>query len=929
MRLINNVPINKLNSLGLSRPIWVLAKNFLYFGERLKVSEQQLNFLNRCKTNKIFPVFISNNIKINQSILFPINNSSYINQCHLKLKSISLNQHIKCKFQDISQHKRDIQMCKDNLYNQCNQGIFQSIMCIFSCNNDHIKVWQKQRQVNRYNWVVHKYYSEPESSSNSTSDIIIEPDHDRITTVNCDTISSDELSVLALGPNFAVTPKIDDKFMDKIKVDVADCAFKVRHILNNVVDNSNENRPESTYSQTKRAGGFQTAFTHSPNPCNYRIEEALSQLNRHVLDLAARNQYKSNLSQSQKTGLRSLKSRDDLHISQSDKCGEFVIATKDTHKQLTTDHLEQNSIYRYIAPTKKVRGVSTAINEPTKQQYIQQIKHKTTQLEAEANKLWKDASKKHDFDYKHTLLVNTTNSVLPCMYTTIKTHKNSPDSFRQHIPLDQLKVRPIISCCNSPTENLAKLVTSIISPLLSTIPCHLSNLQQHLSLLQSLSGEQLTGLSFFSADVSALYTNINVNSCVDDVIELATEHLDSLNLLGLNLTEVHEILLFVLGNSFFTFDGKLYQQLDGLFMGMPPSPTCAIIRMYHFERNSIYVDIHYLPILYGRYIDDGASVATDSQSAIQFVNSIAEQDPENKIKWEVDFPAVSSEYTPFLNTEIAITEQGDVHSRLYRKPQKKSITLHAQSHHPLSVKVNTIRQSYKEAHVISSGPQQLEHSLDLVDDLYRKNGYSNPRQHHNTNNRRGTSKNESTQKALLQLDFISDYVSNQIRNYIKQSKLPIKVVFSPGSKLKSQLCKSRPYDIRACSYRNCSICPLIKTPKMDCSKKNVVYKVTCNLCSRPSIYIGECYRTAHERLGEHLRYAKYPNTPSNRDKSLAIHYRENHSGLEPNLSFEILKIEPKTHRRKIYEAMLIRQFVPELNDRDELQNIERFLITDT
>ncbi len=126
-----------------------------------------------------------------------------------------------------------------------------------------------------------------------------------------------------------------------------------------------------------------------------------------------------------------------------------------------------------------------------------------------------------------------------------------------------------------------------------------------------------------------------------------------LDFLGITLTDVHMILDHILSNSFFTFDNKLYQQLDGLFMGLRPSPVLAIVRMYYLEKNSIYLGLIISPVpFYGRYVDDGASTAKDKETALAVLNNIAQQDEEGKIKWEVEYPESDSDYIPFLNTEL-------------------------------------------------------------------------------------------------------------------------------------------------------------------------------------------------------------------------------------------------------------------------------------
>ena len=101
----------------------------------------------------------------------------------------------------------------------------------------------------------------------------------------------------------------------------------------------------------------------------------------------------------------------------------------------------------------------------------------------------------------------------------------------------------------------------------------------------------------------------------------------------------------------------------------------------------------------------------------------------------------------------------------------------------------------------------------------------------------------------------------------------------------------------------------------------------CNICHET--YIGETIsRTCHDRLSEHLRYARHYDTPSNREKAFALHYANRHPNIEPDLGFDILSVQPVTSRRKIFEAICIKRFRPKINLRDELSTIERFLILD-
>ena len=155
------------------------------------------------------------------------------------------------------------------------------------------------------------------------------------------------------------------------------------------------------------------------------------------------------------------------------------------------------------------------------------------------------------------------------------------------------KVRPIVSCVSSPTEKLTWLCTHILTPLVEFIPSHLNNIIQHLDHLSQQTPEQLEGKQFCSGDISSLYTNINIQSCIDDIIALLDENKTHINLYGLKLIDIQEMLECVLGDAFFTYNSRVFLQLVGLFMGCKPSPIYAIVRIYSFERRSIWTLLTY------------------------------------------------------------------------------------------------------------------------------------------------------------------------------------------------------------------------------------------------------------------------------------------------------------------------------------------------
>ena len=77
---------------------------------------------------------------------------------------------------------------------------------------------------------------------------------------------------------------------------------------------------------------------------------------------------------------------------------------------------------------------------------------------------------------------------------------------------------------------------------------------------------ELAGFKFYTADVTAVFTNVNVETSINDVIEFASEYWDQINTYGLKLVDLHRMLETIISNSFFTFNRRLYKQVFGAFI---------------------------------------------------------------------------------------------------------------------------------------------------------------------------------------------------------------------------------------------------------------------------------------------------------------------------------------------------------------------------
>jgi len=330
---------------------------------------------------------------------------------------------------------------------------------------------------------------------------------------------------------------------------------------------------------------------------------------------------------------------------------------------------------------------------------------------------------------------------------------------------------------------------------MNQVPSHLKNTYDFLDRIRSVPKTSLKNLTFFTADVEALYTNIVVPSAIEDVMEFATEHRSSINTYGLSLSEIHELLELTLGKSYFMYNRQVYLQLQGLFMGSNPAPILATVSMWKFERSSVYTDLRISLPTYSRFYDDLNGATTNKRRAQQLLNLIEQNDPHGLIKLTLDYPG-TDEFTPFLNTEVKIDKDGTVQTRLYTKPQKKPLTLHYNSHHTTNTKVATVRSMYKTAEAISSNEEHKKYSTNLVDKLLLNNGYTQQILDKINNKRKKKRKKqpEPTNSAILKLPYINEKTSRKYRDAVRRSGLQIKIVETPGTKLKDLLTDSRPLD---------------------------------------------------------------------------------------------------------------------------------------
>ena len=147
--------------------------------------------------------------------------------------------------------------------------------------------------------------------------------------------------------------------------------------------------------------------------------------------------------------------------------------------------------------------------------------------------------------------------------------------------------------------------------------------------------------------------------------------------------DVEDIILlleFCLKNTYFSFQGQFYEQVEGAAMGSPVSPIVANLYMEYLEQKALSTAPH-PPSSGAGYVDDTFVIHKEAnkQGFLQHINSV---DPAIRFTVEDNKEDGS---IPFLDTIVKPEADGCLSITVYRKPTHTDQYLQwGQSPSPLS-----------------------------------------------------------------------------------------------------------------------------------------------------------------------------------------------------------------------------------------------------
>ena len=261
-------------------------------------------------------------------------------------------------------------------------------------------------------------------------------------------------------------------------------------------------------------------------------------------------------------------------------------------------------------------------------------------------------------------------------------------------------LRPIVSSIGAVSYETSKELSKILKPLVGQSPYHVHNNQEFLHQLQ----EQKLGPEdiIMSYDVKALFTSVPIQPSIDIITKLLEKDPSLKNRTTMNIRQITSLLEFCLRSTYFTFQNKYYEQIEGTPMGSPISPIVANLYMEDLETKAIQSAPH-PPAFWKRFVDDTFVIkSSHKQEFLDHINSI---DPNIQFTSEESREDGSM---PFLHMLIIPQEDGSFNTTIYRKPTHTDMYLQWNSQHPISSKYSVVDTLHHRARTVCSNTNLLQ-----------------------------------------------------------------------------------------------------------------------------------------------------------------------------------------------------------------------------
>ena len=139
---------------------------------------------------------------------------------------------------------------------------------------------------------------------------------------------------------------------------------------------------------------------------------------------------------------------------------------------------------------------------------------------------------------------------------------------------------------------MAKVIAKVLKPLVGKLPHHIQSTRDFVGKVKEVT--LLPGGCISSYDFTALFTTVPIDPALNIVRNLLEQDDTLCNRTALSVQNIIELLGFCLHNTYFAFQNKFYEQVEGAAIGSQFSPIVANLYVEHFEREALRSASHCL-----------------------------------------------------------------------------------------------------------------------------------------------------------------------------------------------------------------------------------------------------------------------------------------------------------------------------------------------
>lgn len=275
-------------------------------------------------------------------------------------------------------------------------------------------------------------------------------------------------------------------------------------------------------------------------------------------------------------------------------------------------------------------------------------------------------------------------------------------------------LRPIISAIKTYNYDLAKHLNEILTPLVDKT-FMLVDTYDFVNKAHTL--DPKIDRYIVSFDVESLFTNVPTVETIDILFKLVfKDGITSFN--GLSRDELQKLLVICTQESHFQFDGRYYDQIDGVAMGSPLGPLFANAFMSNFERKNM-ARLRELGIKHWwRYVDDIFATLENKEQAESVLKLLNSQHPN--IRFTIEHEAKNS--LPFLDT-VVTRRASSYRTSVYRKKTFTGVYLNWTSLTARRYKIGLIRCLAERIWRIVSDQEERLVEIEKLKTILLRNEY--------------------------------------------------------------------------------------------------------------------------------------------------------------------------------------------------------------